>query len=109
MPYVKLDTGVLDSTLWMDRDSRDVFLTALLMALPYEVCDPKGEPQIAVREIKHTGFVVPPGWYGKVEAASVGIIRRALVSLENGLVALERLGAPDRESRSKEYEGRRLV
>src|SRR3990167_930952 len=37
MPFVKLDCGILDSTLWFDRDARDVFLTALLMAVPYEV------------------------------------------------------------------------
>jgi hypothetical protein len=107
MAFVKLDTGILNSTLWVDRESREVFLTALLMALPHEVTEPT--PQIEVRSLKYTGFVVPPGWYGFVPAAGVGIIRQAIVEEEAGLNALERLGAPDSESRSHEFGGRRLV
>src|SRR3990167_7998881 len=54
--------------------------------------------------------MVPPGWYGFVPAAGIGIIRRALVTdLEAGMVALEQLGSPEPESRSQEFEGRRLV
>lgn len=107
MAYVKLDTGLLDSTLWTDRDGREVFLTALLMALPHEVLEPT--PELAVRSLDETGFVVPPGWYGRVPAAGVGIIRRAGVGIEEGLDALERLAAPDPESRTPDFDGRRLV
>lgn len=107
MPFVKLDCGMLDSTLWMDRNSREVFITALLMAEPVEVPEPL--KQIAVRTLENTDFVVPPGWYGFVPAAGVGIIGRARLEQEAGLAALERLGAADPESRSREFEGRRLV
>jgi hypothetical protein len=107
MPFVKLDTGILDSTLWVDRDCREVFLTALLMAQPHELKEPA--PQLRVRAIEPTGFVVPPGWYGHVGSASVGILRNALVPHEQGMAALERLGDPDEESRSADFQGRRLV
>lgn len=107
MAFVKLDTGILNSTLWVDKDGREVFLTALLMALPHEVTEPM--PQIAVRTLDLTGFIVPPGWYGFVPAAGVGIIRQAMVEQEAGLDALERLCAADSESRSHEFEGRRMA
>jgi hypothetical protein len=107
MAFVKLDTGVLDSTLWVDRPCREIFITALLMAEPIELTE--SMPQFHVKAIEPTGFVVPPGWYGFVRAAGVGISNRALLEHEVGLAALERLGSSDPESRSKEYEGRRLV
>lgn len=107
MPFVKLDCGILDSTLWPDRIARELFITALLMAEPYEIVEP--EPQIAVRGLEQTGFIVPPGWYGIVRAAGIGIVRRAGIDPEEGLDALERLGATDQESRTPRFEGRRLV
>jgi hypothetical protein len=107
MAFVKLDTGILNSTLWIERDCREVFITALLMAMPREFHAP--QQQIAVRSLELTGFEVPPGWYGFVEAAGVGIVRRAMVDVEAGLAALERLGSVDQESRSKEHEGRRMI
>lgn len=107
MAFVKLDCGILDSTLWIDRDCRDVFVTALLMAEPREIVTPL--PSRHVRSIDKTGWDVPAGWYGFVPAAGIGIIRRAGVDLESGLRALERLGEPDAESRSPDYAGRRLV
>lgn len=107
MSYVKLDTDILDSTLWIDRDAREIFITALLLAVPFEVRE--SMPQYEVRSLAATAFIVPPGWYGFVRAAGVGIIRRALLEQESGLGALERLGAPDEESRSQSWEGRRLV
>lgn len=107
MPYVKLDTRILESTLWVTRDPREVFITALLMAIPYEFQEPM--PQIRVRALEETGFIVPPGWYGFVDAAGVGIVRRAMVESEAGLDALEQLGEPDLESRTKDFEGRRMV
>jgi len=107
MPFVKLDSGILDSTLWVERECREVFITALLMAEPFE-CEAPME-QIEVRSLKNTGFVVPPGWYGFVPASGPGILRRALVDEKAGLAALERLGSPDPGSRSKAFDGRRLV
>ncbi len=107
MAFVKLDTGILNSTLWVERECREVFITALLMAMPREFTEP--QPQIEVRTLNPTGFVAPAGWYGFVEAAGIGIVRRAMVDHEAGMSALERLGSEDPESRSKEYGGRRLI
>ncbi len=107
MPFVKLDCGILNSTLWFEREAREVFITALLMAEPIETLEPL--PQMAIHSLEHTGWSVPPGWYGFVPAASVGILHRAGVSLETGMGALERLGKPEDSSRSPEFEGRRLV
>lgn len=107
MPYVKLDCGILNSTLWFERDARELFITALLMAEPFEVTEPT--PQIEVNSLELTGWVVPPGWYGFVPAAGVGIINRAGMDAERGRVALELLGSPEASSRSPEFEGRRLV
>lgn len=106
MPFVKLDTGILNSTIWTDRDAREIFITALLMAEPRELPD---TPQIAVRTLEPTGWTVPAGWYGFVPAAGPGIVRRAGVDLVNGMAALERLGGPEPESRSQAFGGRRLV
>lgn len=107
MPFVKLDCGMLDSTLWFERDAREVFITALLMAEPFEVITPAA--QIEVRSLDLTGWLVPPEWYGIVPAAGIGIIARAQVDRELGLRALEQLGSPEVGSRSKEFDGRRLV
>ena len=107
MGFVKLDSGFLESTLWEDKVAREVFLTALLMALPYEVTDPI--PALAVRSLAETGFTVPPGWYGMVESSGIGLVRRSLADRDEGMAALERLGAPDPESRSRAFDGRRLV
>lgn len=107
MRFVKLDTKLLTSSLWVDREGREVFITALLMANPCELHAP--EPQLAVRELTETGFIISPGRYGFIAAAGSGIVRQAGVSLKKGLDALERLGSADLDSRSKDYEGRRLV
>ena len=107
MPYVKLDVGILDSTLWINRDDRDTFITALLMAEPREITD--AMPQLEVDSLEPTGFVIPPGWYGWIAAAGPGILRRAMVDHKEGIEALRRLGSPDPESRSQAFEGRRLI
>lgn len=107
MPFVKLDCKMLDSSLWPEKDQRDLFITALLMAEPIEI---KVEtPQLKVRSLDETGFSAPPGWYGFIPAAGIGIINRCGMSQETGLSALERLGEPDPESRSNDFEGRRLI
>ncbi len=107
MAFVKLDTGILDSTLWIERDCREVFITALLMAQPRECKEPL--PQLEIDTLELTGFSVPPGWYGFVAAAGIGIINRAMVEREAGLQALRKLGSPEFESRSQEFDGRRLI
>lgn len=107
MPFVKLDTGILNSTLWLERECREVFITALLMAVPVEIKE--ATPTIKIRTTEPDSFAVPPGWYGFVEAAAPGIIHRALVDRDLGLLALEKLATPDGESRSPEFEGRRMV
>lgn len=107
MPFVKLDTGILHSTLWFERNARELFITALLMAEPCEITELT--KQLKVDAIEPTGFVIPPGWYGFVRAAGIGIIRQAGMEREVGLQALAQLGDPDIESRSSEFEGRRLV
>ena len=108
MAYVKLDTGIVDSTIWYDKAARDVFLTALLMAVPEELRESK--PQFEVRRMHRTGWVVPPGWYGFVNSAGIAIVSRALVEPEEGLAALERLGSPEANSKSTgDFGGRRLV
>lgn len=107
MPFVKLDCGMLDSTIWLDREAREVFITSLLMAYPIHTTVPMAE--VAVRSLDNTGWEVPPGKYGIVEAAGIGIIHRAGLDGEPGLAALERLAAPESDSRSQEYDGRRMV
>lgn len=81
MPFVKLDTGILDSTLWLsDPDVRVVFITMLAMAKPD----------------------------GLVEATAPGIARRANLSIEATREAIKVLEAPDEDSRSLADEGRRI-
>lgn len=81
MPYVKLDTGILDSTLWLsDANVRVVFITMLAMAKPDGMC----------------------------EATAPGIARRANLSIESVRSALAELEAPDPDSRTLEDEGRRV-
>jgi hypothetical protein len=107
MGFVKLDCGILNSTLWLEREMREVFLTSLLMAEPAELKE--DTPQIAVNSLENTGWMVPAGWYGFVPAAGVGIIHRAQVPKDLGLVALTRLGEPEESSRTQDFDGRRLV
>ena len=107
MAFVKLDTRILDSTLWIDRDLREIFITSLLMAEPREFTEP--QYQMQTQELKLTGFEAPPGWYGFVPAAGIGIINRAGVEKQSGFAALEKLGGPEADSRSKDFEGRRMI
>lgn len=105
--FVKLDCGIADSSLWVERDVRSIFITALVMASPVEITEPM--PQYKVRSLDPTGWSVPPGWYGMVHAAGPGIVRRDGCDPEKGLDALEELGSPDPQSRSQDFDGRRLV
>jgi len=107
MAFVKLDCGILNSTTWVEKDVRDVFITSLLMASPYEAKEEM--EQIEVRSLERTGFTVQPGWYGFVPSASFGIIRQAMIDEAAGMLALEKLGSEDPESRSPEFGGRRMI
>ena len=107
MPFVKLDCKILDSTLWLDIDASRIFITALLMAAPWDT--ETAMPQLDVNTMKPNGWQVPAGWYGLVPAAGPGIVRRAGLEIKAGMAALARLGAPEPESRSPSYGGRRLV
>ncbi len=108
MPFVKLDCGILNSTLWFERTAREIFITALLMAEPFETLEPM--PQIAIGSLDYTGWEVPAGWYGFVAAAGIGILHRAGVDEgPDGMSALASLGEPESTSRSPEFDGRRLV
>jgi hypothetical protein len=107
MPFVKIDCAMLTSSIWFDKDARDVFVTALLMAEPREFVAPIA--QIKTRSLEPSGWEAPPGWYGFVPAAGMGILRTADVEVERGYDALERLGSLDLDSRSNDFEGRRMI
>lgn len=113
MPFVKLDTGILDSSLWIEPYGRIMFITALCMALPYELKEPADE--LETEGMEKTGFVVPPGFYGMVRASSLGIIGRTWphdkpdVPMDRLFEELKELSLPDPFSRSDEFEGRRMV
>jgi len=101
---------MLNSTLWFERLAREIFITALLMAEPWETNEE--EAQIAIGSLDYTGWKVPPGKYGFVPAAGIGIIRRAMIPEEDiasALKALEMLGDPEESSRTQDFEGRRMV
>lgn len=105
--FVKLDAGILDSSLWPQVEPRTVFLTALLMARPVELTEPVEALQ--VRTLDRLGLTIPAGWYGLVEASGIGIAGRAGLTIDAGLSALERLASPDPDSRTPDFDGRRMV
>lgn len=107
MSFVKLDSQILTSTLWFDRDARDVFLTALLMSVPHVVDAPLATLKIG--KLQPDDFIVPPGWYGFCPAAGPGIVYNAGLKSEAGDAALQRLADPDPDSRSEAFGGRRMV
>jgi hypothetical protein len=72
MPFVKLDAGILDSSLWAEApETRVVFITILAMTRPHGVC----------------------------EATAPGIAHRANLSLKVVRTALSKLEATDPDSR----------
>jgi len=80
--YVKLDSGILDSSLWAEAaEVRLTFITILAMADPEGLC----------------------------ASTAPGIARRANLPLEAVRHALTVLEAPDPESRTLAEDGRRLV
>lgn len=80
--FTKLFGDILSSTVWLeDSDTRVVWITMLAMA-------------------DATGYV---------GAALPGLAKQAGVSQDAAECALAKFMAPDRHSRSKEHEGRRIV
>jgi hypothetical protein len=105
--YAKIDDGILQSSVWADRDARDVLITALLLARPKETKEPIS--QLEVKSLKPTGWTVTPGWYGFVAASPDGLLRTACIPEAEGFATLERMGSPEAMSRSSAFDGRRLV
>ena len=107
MAFVKLDSGILDSSIWIDKPARDLFITALLMATPIAIEDYRDtyNPETGERD----DFKLPPGAYGFIKASGGGIIQRAGMDFKTGLEALKRLSSVDRDSRTPDHEGRRMV
>lgn len=113
MPFVKLDCDILDSSLWLFDPERILFLTALCMAVPMEVDKPLRQIPVGSEEL-NDDFTVPPGWYGFVRASPLALIQRARVAenkerIDAAIEALIALGDIDPDSRSKDFDGRRLV
>ena len=65
--FLKLDIGVMQSSLWPDLAPHNVFLTAL-MAKPFTLRE--NSPQLKITGLEPTGWNVPAGEYGFVAAAS---------------------------------------
>lgn len=105
--FVKLDCGILDSTVWPDRDLRDVFITALLMAKPREYMAPVR--QLDPVTFQETGWEAPPGWYGFVNAFDGALLARARVDEVPGLKAIAKMGEPELRSKSRAFDGRRMI
>ena len=107
MSFVKLDCNMLNSSIWPDKDARDVFITMLLMASLWDTTNPIEAKEI--RSLSPSGFVVPPGWYGWVGAAAPGIAHRCGIDPKKCIDAIERLASPDPDSRSSRFDGRRIA
>ncbi len=79
--YTKLFASILDSTIWREEDkTRLVWITMLAMS----------------------------NQWGDVEASIPGLADRAHVSVAEAEKAVEVLSAPDKYSRTKDHEGRRI-
>lgn len=107
MPFVKLDCRILDSSLWIDRDAREVFITALLMASPAGFDQPI--KTVCISDNQPGEWEVPPGEYGLVEASAGALFRRALIEPDKGISALTRLCNAEHDSRSTDFNGRRMA
>lgn len=79
--FTKLSSSITESTIWQETaETRIVWITLLAM------CDRHGE----------------------VHSSIPGLASRAKVSLEQTEIALSRFLAPDKYSRTKDHEGRRI-
>ena len=108
MKFVKLESSLLTSSLWLDPQAKELFITALLMAEPHTSDD--SAPVLDMSTGEPTGSELPPGDYGLIQAMPVGLIRtHGTMDAADARAALIRLSQPDADSRSKHAEGRRLV
>lgn len=117
MAFVKIDCGIIGSTIWMDMPARNVFLTALVTAELREFTSEIEELDIDTRI--PTGYKAPAGWYGFVNYASSVLINRSMEGAHKfghdidwsaaGEEALRRLCSPERGSKDSSFEGRRLL
>lgn len=55
--FVKLSCDMLHSSIWLERDQRDIFITALLMAMPRYFAQPVAT--IKINSTESDSFVVP--------------------------------------------------
>ena len=108
MPFIKLDVGTLDSSIWTDDLGFKMLMGVSMKAVPIlfeaavEVLDPM--------TMKPAGWSVPPGWYGFARVSGPWIARQCRMgSEEERTAAFVRLCSPEEESRSKEFEGRRIA
>ena len=82
MAYTKLDSGITESTIWQAPDAtRLVWITMLARA----------------------------DQNGYVGASMPGLAGLARVALDDCIAAIEQLEAPDKWSRTKDHEGRRIA
>ena len=107
MGSARIDKNILQSSLWKDVTGSRIFLAAILLAEPYETFKPTKtlEPE----NLTEGDFILPPGKYGLIDAASTGLLNSAQVTDKLGYPALRRLASPDKHSRTSDFEGRRLV
>lgn len=105
--FVKLDSGILDSSLWPQTEARTVFLVLLLLAEPREFAS--AVVTYEVGSLQPAEFVAPAAWYGFVPVAAAGVATRAGLTLEVTHAALRVLASPDMDSRTPNYEGRRIA
>jgi len=81
MSFTKLFSSITESTVWCeDSDTRVVWITMLAMS----------------------------DKNGKVWGSVPGLAKNAVVSLESCITALDKFTSPDKWSRTKEFEGRRI-
>lgn len=81
MPFVKIHQTILDSSIWLEpHPTRLLWITMLAMA----------------------------NEFGIVEASPSGLAARARITRDEMLVGVECLSSPDPDSKSQEYEGRRI-
>jgi len=81
MTFTKLFSSITESTVWCeDSDTRVVWITMLAMS----------------------------DRHGRVWGSVPGLAKNAVVSLEACIKALDKFTSPDKWSRTKEYEGRRI-
>jgi hypothetical protein len=113
MSFLKLDEGILTSTLWLDRIGRAIFIAAGLKARPCVFREPV--PVYAASSTGDPIYTLPPGEYGFTECSGPGLVMLAghnpadPADWAEGMEALRRLTEADPDSRNPILEGRRLA